>query len=74
MRINAANYVAATALPIADTRVKIRIGVHRITATADEAEAFGRELLDAAEQARKGVRQTHPLPTAEQARSPLHGD
>ncbi|MCV7101531.1 hypothetical protein [Mycobacterium palustre] len=43
MRVNAANDITAAAFPRGNNRVQIRIGVHRFTATTDEAL----ELLEA---------------------------
>lgn len=42
----------ATAGP--DKRVFIQLGIPRFTATAEEAEAFAQQLIDAAREARNG--------------------
>lgn len=53
MRANAANDIAANAWPRGN-RVQIRIGVHRFTATADEAIAFACQLVEAADTLHQG--------------------
>lgn len=53
MRVNAANGIEASAHPWRNPpRVQIRIGVHRFTATPEEAIEFGNQLIAAAKAAR----------------------
>lgn len=53
MRVNAARDVEASAWPrFNPSRVQIRIGVIRVTATPDEAIAFAKSLVEAAEESR----------------------
>ena len=54
MRINAFNGVEPRAWASANKRVQIQVGVHRITATPDEAAEFARRLYAAAERAEAG--------------------
>lgn len=55
MRVNAANDIEATTRAEGNGRIRIRIGVHRFTATPDEATVFAQQLLEAASHAKEGT-------------------
>lgn len=60
MRINAFNGIEPRAWAVANGRVHIQVGVHRITALPEEAAEFARRLATAAERAEAGEVEVDP--------------
>lgn len=54
MRANAALDISARAWPGGNGRVQIQVGVHRFTATPDEAIDFARQLVEVVDALQEG--------------------
>lgn len=50
MRVNAANYIEATAHAGGNGRIQLRVGVHRFTATPEEAVEFACQIVAAVDE------------------------